>query len=39
MPFRSEAQRRYLHMKHPEIAKRWEAKYGKVKKRKLKRAR
>lgn len=23
MPFKSEAQRRYLYAKHPEIAKRW----------------
>ena len=28
MPFQSEKQRRYLHANHPEIAKRWEAKYG-----------
>lgn len=27
MPFQSEAQRRYLWMKHPEIAKRWAAEY------------
>lgn len=25
MPFKSEAQRVYMHAKHPEIAKRWEA--------------
>ena len=23
MPFRSEAQRRYMYARHPEIAKRW----------------
>jgi hypothetical protein len=28
MPFKSEKQRRFLHAKHPEIAKRWEHKYG-----------
>ena len=28
MPFQSEKQRRYLHANHPEIANRWEAKYG-----------
>ena len=28
MPFKSEAQRRYLWMQHPEIAKRWAKKYG-----------
>jgi hypothetical protein len=28
MPFRSEAQRRYMWLKHPEIAKRWTHKYG-----------
>lgn len=28
MPFKSEAQRRYLYAKHPEIAKRWSRKYG-----------
>lgn len=25
MPFKSEAQRRWMHSKHPEMAKRWEA--------------
>jgi hypothetical protein len=25
MPFVSEAQRKYMHAKHPEIAKEWEA--------------
>lgn len=28
MPFRSEAQRRFLWAKHPDIARRWAAKYG-----------
>jgi len=28
MPFRSQKQRRYMHAKHPEIAQRWEKKYG-----------
>ena len=28
MPFQSPKQRRYLHANHPEIANRWEAKYG-----------
>ena len=28
MPFKSAKQRRYLHAKHPKIAKRWEAEYG-----------
>ena len=28
MPFQSEKQRRYIHANHPEIANRWEAKYG-----------
>jgi len=27
MPFKSEAQRKYLWMKHPKIAKRWADKY------------
>lgn len=27
MPFQSEAQRRYLWMHHPEIAKKWAAEY------------
>lgn len=31
MPFKSEKQRRYLHAKHPKIAKRWEHE-GKAKK-------
>lgn len=25
MPYKSEAQRKYMHAKHPEIAKRWDA--------------
>lgn len=28
MPFKSEAQRRFLFAKHPDIAKRWADKYG-----------
>lgn len=28
MPFKSEAQRRFLWSQHPEIAKRWAYKYG-----------
>lgn len=28
MPFRSEKQRRYMWMNHPDIAKRWTKKYG-----------
>ena len=28
MPFKSEKQRRYMHAKHPEIAARWDRKYG-----------
>jgi hypothetical protein len=28
MPFVSEAQRRYLYMKNPKLARRWEDKYG-----------
>ncbi len=37
MPYRSAKQRRYMHAKHPEIAARWDAKYGsKVKKKKTK---
>jgi hypothetical protein len=28
MPFKSEAQRRYLWAKHPEIARKWADKYG-----------
>jgi len=29
MPFRSEKQRRYMHANHPELAKKWERRYGK----------
>ncbi len=43
MPFRSEAQRRYLWAQHPDIAKRWTAEYGtkvvKRTKKKVRRAR
>jgi len=28
MPFKSEAQRRFLFAKHPKIAKKWAHKYG-----------
>ena len=28
MPFKSEAERRFLWAKHPEIAQRWSDKYG-----------
>lgn len=28
MPFRSEAQRRYLFARHPDIAERWAREYG-----------
>jgi len=28
MPFKSEAQRRYMYAKHPKVAKRWADKYG-----------
>ena len=28
MPYRSEAQRRYMHAKHPKIAAKWDRKYG-----------
>jgi hypothetical protein len=28
MPFESEAQRKFLWWKHPEIARRWAKKYG-----------
>ena len=27
MPFKSQAQRKYLHLKEPEMAKKWEQKY------------
>jgi hypothetical protein len=32
MPFKSEAQRKYMHAKHPEIAKEFESKTPKGKK-------
>lgn len=33
VPYRSEKQRRFMHAKHPDIAKRWDEKYGgKIKK-------
>lgn len=43
MPFRSEAQRRFMYARHPAIAKRWEDEYGskivkRKKKKKVKRA-
>ena len=28
MPYRSAKQRRYMHAKHPKVAKRWDKKYG-----------
>jgi hypothetical protein len=28
MPYASEAQRGYMHVHHPDIAARWDAKYG-----------
>lgn len=28
MPYKSAKQRRFMHAKHPEIAKRWDKKYG-----------
>ena len=35
MPYRSEKQRRFMHARHPKIAKRWDKKYGsKIKKKK-----
>lgn len=34
MPFQSEAQRRYMHMRHPEIAHRWEHEYPSKKRKK-----
>lgn len=38
MPYRSEKQRRYMHAKHPGVAKRWDKKYGsKIVKKKKKR--
>jgi hypothetical protein len=32
VPFQSEAQRRFLYAKHPDVAKKWEDKYGTPKK-------
>ena len=32
MPFQSEKQRKYLHANEPKLAKEWEKKYGKKKK-------
>jgi hypothetical protein len=28
LPYRSAKQRRYMHAKHPKIAKKWDKKYG-----------
>ena len=28
MPYKSDRQRKYMHAKHPEIAKKWDRKYG-----------
>jgi hypothetical protein len=28
MPYRSAKQRRYMHARHPEIAAKWDKKYG-----------
>lgn len=28
MPYKSKAQAAYMHIHHPEIAKRWDAEYG-----------
>lgn len=40
MPYRSAKQRAFMHAKHPEIAKRWDKKYGgKIVKKKTKRKR
>jgi hypothetical protein len=39
MPFKSERQRRFLHAKHPEIAKRWEREEKKGKSETFKKAR
>ena len=30
MPFKSEAQRRYLHANNPKLAKEWEQKYNEL---------
>lgn len=38
MPYKSAKQRRYMHAKHPKVAKRWDRKYGgRVEKRKARR--
>jgi|TARA_R100001163_G_C5014828_1_gene159526 hypothetical protein len=36
MPFKSEKQRRYLWKNNPKLAREWEEKYGKPKKKKRK---
>jgi|TARA_R100001594_G_scaffold79455_1_gene114133 hypothetical protein len=36
MPFKSEKQRRYLWKNNPKLAREWEEKYGKAKKKKRK---
>ena len=37
MPYKSAKQRAYMHIHHPKIAKRWDAKYGgKIAKKKAK---
>jgi hypothetical protein len=28
MPYKSEKQRKFMHAKHPQIAKKWDKKYG-----------
>ena len=28
MPYKSAKQRKFMHAKHPEIAKRWDSEYG-----------
>lgn len=39
MPYKSERQRRYMHARHPDIAARWDEKYGgKIVKKKPKKA-
>jgi hypothetical protein len=30
MPYKSDKQRKFMHAKHPEIAKRWDSEGGKV---------
>lgn len=41
MPYRSDKQRKFMHARHPEIAKKWDKKYGGkvVKKKKAKKKR